>query len=507
VVLLAIISLAAAFRAYRLSGMLPILVDESIYLRWAEIIDHQHTWFISLLDGKQPLSYWLLTWMRRIGPADPLMGGRIISAIAGVLSTGMLFFLAYRLGGAALGAFAALLCALLPYGVLYEHIAYTDALVSFFAILTAWAALECFRAEEYRWAMTLLAGSCLALAALIKTTALQFAGFPVFVGLVHRRRKLRDLGLRLALMAGMVALPLALVWHARPQGPRFAEISPVLHRTDFFASPANFGAVAYNARINLGLMASYLVHYVTLPVLLAAAAGLFALVKQRQWTTLAVIAAGLVPLPFQMLLLKYFPSRYIFPHAWCLLLAASALVVLTGRAGLCIGVLLIVPLALRSWNLVNYPSFVLHETDANEFLGSGPYSGFGAREAAMFLRQESESGPFVVLTDPFWGPPADVMFVYLQGRNGVRVYEAWWLQASVGPYPILPVGVTPVWKSQYQRIEAAEVNFDDCPRVYYVTDTNYRVPTDVLAREPAARLVARFLKQNGKDSIDVYRLR
>jgi len=37
--------------------MFPILVDESIYLRWAEIIDHQGQWFISLLDGKQPLQY------------------------------------------------------------------------------------------------------------------------------------------------------------------------------------------------------------------------------------------------------------------------------------------------------------------------------------------------------------------------------------------------------------------------------------------------------------------
>ena len=46
--------LAAAFllRIYHILEMFPILVDESIYLRWAEIIDHQGQWFISLLDGK-----------------------------------------------------------------------------------------------------------------------------------------------------------------------------------------------------------------------------------------------------------------------------------------------------------------------------------------------------------------------------------------------------------------------------------------------------------------------
>ena len=40
--------------------MFPVLVDESIYMHWAEIIEHQGQWFISLLDGKQPLQYWVL---------------------------------------------------------------------------------------------------------------------------------------------------------------------------------------------------------------------------------------------------------------------------------------------------------------------------------------------------------------------------------------------------------------------------------------------------------------
>ena len=66
--LLGILVLGFALRAFKLTSLFPILVDESIYLRWAEIIDHQGQWFISLLDGKQPLQPWILALQRMTQP-------------------------------------------------------------------------------------------------------------------------------------------------------------------------------------------------------------------------------------------------------------------------------------------------------------------------------------------------------------------------------------------------------------------------------------------------------
>ena len=77
--LAALLVLGFLLRAYRILEMFPILVDESIYLRWAEIIDHQGQWFISLLDGKQPLQYWLLTILRKVSEGDPLLAARLLS--------------------------------------------------------------------------------------------------------------------------------------------------------------------------------------------------------------------------------------------------------------------------------------------------------------------------------------------------------------------------------------------------------------------------------------------
>jgi hypothetical protein len=62
-------------------------------------------------------------------------------------------------------------------------------------------------------------------------------------------------------------------------------------------------------------------------------------------------------------------------------------------------------------------------------------------------------------------------------------------------------------KSQYERVPVGTVNFPTLGRVYYVTDTNYNQPKDVLKREPAAKLEARFAKANQVDSIDVYRVK
>jgi hypothetical protein len=361
--------------------------------------------------------------------------------------------------------------------------------------------LTCFDAPGGSLGKAVLAGVVLAVAILVKSTSLQFAAFPILIALTAPSLRPRSRIGRLAVICGIAALPLALSPLLRPTGPRFAEVNPFLHRTDLFA-PAGVGE---NLRFNARLISGYLAAYVTVPLCLASIAGILWLIRRRSLPVLAVVASGLVPLLLQVAFLRYFPSRYVFPHVWSLLVAAAFAVVASGRAGYLLALLLAAPVAFRDWTLLTQPSFALHRRDAVEFLGSGPYSGFGVREAIGFLLRQAEQGPFALLTDPFYGPPADAMFAYLDRRNGIAVYDAWWLQ--VPDYPLLPAGPIPVMKSQYQRVNAGAVDFSSLPRVYYVTDTNYHVPADIQARQPGARLLVRFAKPDGLNSIDVYRLR
>jgi hypothetical protein len=108
---------------HRIDVAVSILVDESIYLRWAEIIDHQGQWFVSLLDAKQPLSYWLYALARKGFPdADPLLGARSVSVAAGGVATALLFQLGRQLGGTLAALAAAFFYALVPYGVFYDRL-------------------------------------------------------------------------------------------------------------------------------------------------------------------------------------------------------------------------------------------------------------------------------------------------------------------------------------------------------------------------------------------------
>jgi hypothetical protein len=161
---------------------------------------------------------------------------------------------------------------------------------------------------------------------------------------------------------------------------------------------------------------------------------------------------------------------------------------------------------IASTAILRHPERQLHPVDVSEFLSSGPFSGYGVSEAVAYVRKESEDGrPLTVLTDPSFGTPMDAIHAYLNLWNGIRVYDAWWLQMS--DRPILPKEPLQVMKSQYERVPAQVVDFPTLQRVYYITDTNYNKPTDVTKREPTARLEMRFEKRNGKDFVDVYRLR
>ena len=145
----------------------------------------------------------------------------------------------------------------------------------------------------------------------------------------------------------------------------------------------------------------------------------------------------------------------------------------------------------RSVAMLGNPAEYLDPYDRRGFLSSHAHAGFGNREAVDYLREESRNGPFVLLTDPIWGPPSDTMFPYLNHRQGIRVYEAWWMQKS-GNHPILPQGRAEIIKSHYEREKSGVIDFSKVARVFYVTDTNYYNRAAVHVRQPDARLVKSF---------------
>lgn len=486
---------------------MPIAGDESNYLRWAEIVVNQRQWFISLLDGKQPLTTWLLALALALSPRDPLTAARWLSALAGAASTLGIFAVARRLSGEIAGLVAAGLYAFLPYALLYDRLTYTEAFVNLAGVAIVYASVASLGPSAAPWWKgSLWLGMALGLGFLVKSTALLFWFFPAAAALWLRpARVVARLG-----MAYSVALLFPILsWMAMPQAPTMQTHSLLVHQTSFFVDPRELLRHPFAAAgTNLRLIADYVAAYMTVPLALAGLAALFYLVRRRNIAAAVIASVSVAPLLVQIFVLhKIFPTRYPFPHMWpWLVLIGMAAASLPRRLALGITCLVALPVVGKGLGVVARPEQYLYLEDVRTFLGSGPAAGWGIREAAEFLRSEARRGPITVLTDPIWGPPADSIFVYCNGRDGITVYEAWW--TSIAPdHPILPPAPVELVKSQYERVPAGLLDPRLLDRVYYVTETQYYPRSAVQLRQPNARHVVSFPKPNGRNSIDIYRLR
>lgn len=508
--LLAVIILAAALcRGLWLGNFFPVLIDESIYLRWAEIIEHQGEWFVSLLDGKPPLTYWLYRLIRAAGSQDYLLVARMVSVAAGLASTWLMFRIGWRLGGRAAAHLAAGMYAVFPYAVLYERIAYTEAFVNLAGLALTLASIALFARPIAHWSGILGVGALLGLGLWCKPTFWLFAPCPALACLVYHRGRAGELP-GLYGLAGVFVVALLLL---KPTGPMFEAGSAFVHRTDFFVPWAELRRHPLTVLpLNAGFLASCCFYYVTVPVLVIAALALAALRRSIR-DAIVPLCLCVGPLLAQVALLRYFPTRYAFPHLWPVLLviALGCARAFHGSIGLRaaggVGALAaLASLSYASVALLRDPEKNLHPADSVQFLGSHPYAGFGSAEAIRVLEREAVQQRFTLLTDPFWGPPADVMFVYLHGRRGIVVYEAWWLELP-GRVHIVPAGPIYTMKSHYQRVPDEMVDFAAAGRVLYVTHAAYFTKEEVLAREPSARLLAEFRQPNGSSGVCIYELR
>ncbi len=167
-----------------------------------------------------------------------------------------------------------------------------------------------------------------------------------------------------------------------------------------------------------------------------------------------------------------------------------------------------VPMAFLSARILSDPENEIEPDDAGRQFGSYVHVAWGVPEAIQLLVSEAETrGGFVLLTDPFWGVPADMAFAYLNGRHGIQVHEAWWLQVENADAAIVPRGEIEILKSHYERVSRGKMDFRKMPRIYYLTDTFYMSRSAVQARQPGAVLLQSFPKPEGNESVDVYRLK
>jgi predicted membrane-bound mannosyltransferase len=77
-----IIILGILLRLLNLNS-LPVFADEAIYVRWSQVMQAEPGLrFLPLSDGKQPLYMWLtIPFLKLV--TDPLLAGRVLTALSG----------------------------------------------------------------------------------------------------------------------------------------------------------------------------------------------------------------------------------------------------------------------------------------------------------------------------------------------------------------------------------------------------------------------------------------
>lgn len=167
---------------------LPVFADESIYIRWAQLITHDNAyWFFSMNDGKPPLFIWALLLPLQTF-ADPLFAARFLSVLVGAVQ---LFFMDRLVvawhGGWRARVTASIIIISAPFWFFHHRMGLMDSLLTLSLSISllglTYLHQQLLKSKQFFsakiGAAALLAGIGFGLSLLTKTPALFFS--PVFL--------------------------------------------------------------------------------------------------------------------------------------------------------------------------------------------------------------------------------------------------------------------------------------------------------------------------------------
>lgn len=500
-----LVALYAATRLFALLG-LPMVFDEAIYLRWADIIRNDpSSLFVSAVDGKPPLFFWLnavtLGWFD-----DLLVSSRMISVAAGALAVIGVWRIGALLHSRNTAALAALLYLSLPLVLTHDRLGLTDALLAACVIWTVYAGLRLAKddAPSWRWAVAL--GAFAGLGFLTKTPLLMFLALPVLAVFLYSHPRNIALWKRL-MVSGAVFGLLALPFLLHEPDYIFSHSSKVLHHKvpllDTLFAVLTFDHPRLWPHLrelgDVGLL------YVTVPALILAVAGaaiglrsqprtaVFVLVWFFLPTTVFLIFAEvaypryfLVALP-PLAILAAEALRFLMTHVNNALQPRSPLV--AGTAAIALGVACLIP--AWKWNLHYLAApqqAAWTEIDHWQYVRypEGPHA---VADAVSFLKSESQKGPIAVFLTFKLGIPSDALYLYLKDQPGIDLYEAW--RPIAFPHSLKNAQEFAAVSSKYQPKDRRIVSIEELKgrRLYFVGSLRMFPLDQTRQANPELRLV------------------
>lgn len=420
---LAIFLLALGIRLYNLT-IIPVFVDEAIYIRWSQIMINESTLrFIPLSDGKQPLFMWATMGALKVF-SDPLFAGRLVSVLTGIGTLVGVFAVSYHLfKSQKIALIAGFLYALSPFTVFFDRLALVDSMLSFLGIWTFFFALITF--ESRRLDMAMITGFILGLAALTKSPALFFAVLLPGVAIFTIKKPLHLIKLVGHLL--VIYLIAFGMYNILRLGPNFHLLSArnfdyVYPYAHIFEKPLD----PFMGHIK-GIW-NYFVLLLPLPAFLLALEAAVVNFKSnfKKITLLAIW--GLVPILVIAEYSKVVTARYIFFVIPYIFILASSAFLAKEKWMTKLAILTLLGFGAFSiffnWKLLTKPEGApLPHGERNGYFEEWT-AGQGIKEVANFVKNEHAQKPehkIVVGTEGYFGTLPNGLEMYLDGVDNVVV--------------------------------------------------------------------------------------
>lgn len=398
--------------------LLPIFVDESIYLDWGWSNTHlPGAWLNSLLDAKQPLIIWAFGIMENFF-SDPLFAGRFVSVIIGTITLIGIYQLTINLLGKKTAFIAALLYSLTPIFVFYNRQALMEAAVACTGIWAGYATLALIQKRTTR--NGLLLGIVFGLGFLIKTSALIFIITSSAVILWHILVK-KQADLLKPYLYSIFALIIldsilfidSTFWQTFSSNSRYS-YSPL----DIFTTPVTIlHAWIYNFSgfLQIGFF------FVTPLVFTASLIGLYLIFKRKLKNSISFLVYFCVSLLLEILAGKQQAQRYLSPFLPFLIISAAYTLTILWQSTLWKKLLVVIsflPPLIMTIMIIFAPYLYIQQLSkisrySDTGYISGGISGYGINETMAYINDHaSQSNPNMVLFGLNIGNPESAVDLY-----------------------------------------------------------------------------------------------
>lgn len=440
IVLTAILVLYLFTRLYHLLT-LPIFTDEAIYIRWSQIAANDASWrFISLTDGKQPMYVWIAMILLKLFH-DPLYTGRMVSVIAGLLSTIGMFFLGYEIfKNTKIGILSSLLYVLYPFALVYDKLAVYDSLVATFMIWILYFTILLVR--NIRLDLGMVLGFVIGGGMLTKSSAeFGYILLPFSLLLFPFKKKFDKKVLIKWLVFAFVAFVLANVMYAILRLSPFYYIIGQKNLTFIYSFQEWIHQPFAFFYGNMKGLLGWFIGYITVPFLILAISSFFA-DKKFLREKLLLLVWFVVPFVSLAFFGKVIYPRFIlFMTMPVIVLGAYALFTLqqlvkqVSLQFLIFVVFLSMFFVNDYFLLTNFAYAQIPQSDKGQLISDWP-SGVGVSQTINFLQQKSEQGKIYVGTQGTFGLMPYALQIYLD-KNPNIIIQGFWPINSTPPKEIL----------------------------------------------------------------------